>query len=220
MRDVDLLRRTKERITGFGAVQKMRDHERRVRRLERAGPDAPGATSVTTIVSGGGAAPSTSDLFLSATSLVIASGAITIARSAHWVDTEATAASDDLDTINGGTAGRLLFLGAAHDARTVVVKHGTGNILCVGNADITLDDQHDYAICWYDENLSKWKALMGGGGGGGGGAPTSAQYVTLASDGTLSAERVFGDGAGTDVIDGTTTVKVNLLPAMGWALGG
>lgn len=40
------------------------------------------------------------------------------------------------------------------------------------------------------------------GGGGGGGAPTSAQYVVLATDGTLSDERVLTAGANVTLTDG------------------
>lgn len=40
-----------------------------------------------------------------------------------------------------------------------------------------------------------------GGGGGGGGAPTDAQYVTLAANGTLTDERVLTPGIGLDLTD-------------------
>lgn len=39
-------------------------------------------------------------------------------------------------------------------------------------------------------------------GGGGGGAPTSAQYVTLATNGSLSDERVLTAGSGISITDG------------------
>lgn len=62
------------------------------------------------------------------TELTISSGAITISRRMHTVDTEGEIASDDLDTINGGNEGQTVILRAANDARTVVIKHNTGNI--------------------------------------------------------------------------------------------
>lgn len=100
-------------------------------------------------------------------SLTISGGVIgTVSQTYYTVDTQAAAASDDLDTINGGVDGYLLVLRALNDSHTVVIKHNTGNILCVGNADITLDDAHDYAILLYDAGLTKWCALSGGGGGG------------------------------------------------------
>ena len=76
------------------------------------------------------------------TELTIASGAITITQSYHKIDTEGDASSDDLATINGGGAvGTILVLSAANDARTVVVKNGTGNIVC--GADFNLDNSSD-----------------------------------------------------------------------------
>jgi hypothetical protein len=70
--------------------------------------------------------------------LTIASGAITVTHSRHVVDTEGAAASDDLDTINGGTDGQVLFLTIASGARDVVVRHNVGNILTATGANITM----------------------------------------------------------------------------------
>ena len=47
--------------------------------------------------------------FDAATELTIASGAIAITQNNHTVDTQGDAATDDLDTINGGTDGLVLF---------------------------------------------------------------------------------------------------------------
>lgn len=80
-------------------------------------------------------------LVIGRNSLTIASGAITITGSAHQIDTEAGAASDDLDTINGGVDGQVLYLVTASGARDVVVRHlggGTGNILTADGANITM----------------------------------------------------------------------------------
>jgi len=90
------------------------------------------------------------------TELTISGGIITITAitSYHSVDTESDAASDDLDTISGGIEGMLLFICAEDDARTVVVKHGTGNILLSGAADFSLDSSSD--ICWLFYNGSNW----------------------------------------------------------------
>ena len=63
--------------------------------------------------------------------LTIATGAITAYNEFHTVDTEANAASDDLDTINGGTMpGQKLTLCSNFQSRDVTVKNGTGNISC------------------------------------------------------------------------------------------
>jgi hypothetical protein len=93
--------------------------------------------------------------------LTIASGAITVTQACHTVDTQGDAASDDLDTINGGTNGMLLFIRPENDARTVVVKHGTGNIWISGGADVTLDDVRDLIALVYDG--TKWSDLGGAG---------------------------------------------------------
>jgi len=73
------------------------------------------------------------------TTLTISSGAITVTRSRHQVDTEAAASFDDLDTINGGVTGDVLVLRSVTAARVVVVKNGTGNIFLNG-VDVFLDN--------------------------------------------------------------------------------
>lgn len=70
--------------------------------------------------------------------LTIASGVITVTSSQHAVDTEAAAASDNLDTINPLVAGRLLVLYTVNSAHDVVLKHNTGNILTRLGGDLTL----------------------------------------------------------------------------------
>lgn len=73
--------------------------------------------------------------------VTIASGAITATRSYVAVDTESAASTDDLASISGGQEGDLLILKAAHDARTVVLKDGSGNLQLSG--DFSLDSVHD-----------------------------------------------------------------------------
>lgn len=46
------------------------------------------------------------------------------------------------------------------------------------------------------------------GGGGGGGAPSTSQFVVLAADAGLSAERVLTAGANITITDGGTTVTI------------
>ena len=99
--------------------------------------------------------------FTADTELTIATGAITITQNWHNVDTEADAATDDLDTINGGTDGYFLILRPNNTARTVVIRHNVGNILCVGNANFTLDDDHDFVILVYEATLAKWCVTQG-----------------------------------------------------------
>jgi len=65
--------------------------------------------------------------------LTIASGAITATKSFHLVDTEADAATDNLDTINGGTIGNILVLQSANSARDVTLRDNVGNLRLAGN---------------------------------------------------------------------------------------
>jgi hypothetical protein len=86
--------------------------------------------------------------------LTIAAGVITATGSYHSVDTEADAASDDLDTINGGVDGMRLVLRASDSGRTVVVKDATGNIQCGG--DRSLDNIQDTMELIYDGVQTAW----------------------------------------------------------------
>lgn len=95
--------------------------------------------------------------YAAATELTIASGVVTATQSAHRIDTEADAASDDLDTISGGTAEDILIIRPENTARTVVLKHGTGNIYCPGGQDIELADIEDCAILRLAN--SKWSVV-------------------------------------------------------------
>jgi len=101
------------------------------------------------------------------TELTISGGVVTAVQGLHRIDTQADAASDDLDTITATYAGELKVR-AENSARTVVLKHGTGN-LELGGSDISLTDTDQFIILQYDSVLSKW-VVAGDGGGGGGGA--------------------------------------------------
>ena len=76
---------------------------------------------------------------------ISAGGVITIGDHEYiTVDTKDNDATDDLDTITAGAYNRQrVLLQAASSARTVVVKHGAGNILLVGAADFSLTHGSD-----------------------------------------------------------------------------
>jgi len=101
----------------------------------------------------------------SATELTIATGSITRTGSAHTVDTESDAASDDLDTIAGGTDGDYITIRANNDARTVVVKHGTGNIITTDNSDFSIDTDDKSITFRYDG--TNWREVCRAAGSGG-----------------------------------------------------
>jgi len=88
--------------------------------------------------------------------VTISGGVVTATRSAHTVDTEGDAASDDLDTINGPAITEIIFLvlSPANSTRTVVVKDGTGNLRL--NGDFSMDHEDDRMLLislgntWYE----------------------------------------------------------------------
>ncbi len=65
--------------------------------------------------------------FTDPTELTINAGAVTVTQSFHTVDTQGDAATDYLDTINGGAIGDILHLSGANDAREVIITRN-GNI--------------------------------------------------------------------------------------------
>ena len=109
--------------------------------------------------------------FDDATTLTIATGAITVTQSYHRVDTEAAAATDDLTTINGGIAGDILYLVAADDTHTVVLKHddtaGAGKIVTSDGLDYSLDNDDKVVALVYDSADSHWHMVGAAGGGSG-----------------------------------------------------
>lgn len=91
------------------------------------------------------------------TSATISSGAISITSSFVSVDTEGAAASDDLDTINGGADGMLLVLCQTNTARDVTVKNNTGNVRC--GTDLAFNTTSDAAIFVYRASNGGWKKI-------------------------------------------------------------
>ena len=98
--------------------------------------------------------------FLAAAELTIASGAITITQGNHKLQPESSTA-DDLVMINGTSNGQFGILFASDfGTDTITLKHGTGNILCMGDADIALSNG---CVYWYSDGT---KVFVSGGGGG------------------------------------------------------
>jgi len=124
-------------------------------------------------------------IFKAATELTIASGAIAATQAAHTIDTESDAASDDLDSITGGTAEEIIFLRAANAARTVVLKHAIGAnlIACPAGRDISLAESTDFAALYH--NGTQWLVVgfstLAKGGGGIGNALASTANALGAS---------------------------------------
>jgi hypothetical protein len=90
----------------------------------------------------------------------IATGAVGFSRQYLVIDTEAAAATDDLDTMTAPPSnfgGVPRWVQAANDARTVVIKgDSTGNIVGPGGADCILDDAEDAATMIFNSTSLEW----------------------------------------------------------------
>jgi len=86
--------------------------------------------------------------------VTIASGVITINSSYARVDTEAAAAADDLDTINGGQDGMRLTLQSSSAARDITLRDGVGNLRLAGN--FVLSHTDDTIELIYNSNITSW----------------------------------------------------------------
>ena len=116
------------------------------------------------------------------TELTIATGAITVTQTFHRIDTEADAASDNLDTINGGADGQFLVMRAENGGREVVVTTA-GNITTSDGNNVALDELYKFLLLVYDGNRSKWNVVGGGGSGSG------TYYQTVKDNGTPKTQR-------------------------------
>jgi len=125
------------------------------------------------------------------TELTIAAGVVTRTQVYHRIDTELDAGSDNLDTVNGGVTGDLLVIRAENSARTVVVKHNTGNIWLIGLADISLTDAEDHLFLIYDG--AKWCSVGDGGGGGGAHDLLSATHGDTAAGAVVDGDVIVGN---------------------------
>lgn len=146
--------------------------------------------------------------------LTIASGVITPTGSYHAVDTQADAATDDLDTITatGAKDGDFLILRAAHADRTVVVKNGTGNIIL--SDDYEMSTLSRLCVLMYVEAISSWVELNGipgpqgepgapGLNGEGSGDMVAATYDPTSVEGDAFAMDNMVEGANTKILTST-----------------
>lgn len=110
--------------------------------------------------------------------LTVTSGAITVdpgAGEMHYaLDTEGSALSDDLDTINGGSAGDTISVYLTDTSRVVKLKHNTGNIKLPGGKDFDL--KSDLAVMLRYDGSFWW---MIGGAGDGADGPSATSFLSL-----------------------------------------
>jgi hypothetical protein len=119
-------------------------------------------------------------LAFGADELTIASGSVTADRSAHTIDTESDAATDDLSNIVGTSVytGTILHLYAANSARQVVVKNeatGAGEIHTKDKADIVLSTEYPL-ILRYDG--TDWYEIAHP-------APSASKALNIADNGAM-----------------------------------
>lgn len=90
----------------------------------------------------------------------IATGAITVTKnySSYVIDTEGSAASDDLDTISGGQNGQVIFIRSANSSRDINLTT-SGNIVPLGNVSSVITDTNIVIGLRYDSGLAKWVAF-------------------------------------------------------------
>jgi hypothetical protein len=115
------------------------------------------------------------------------------------VDTEETA---DEDKIRFDTGGRERFRMDANDTNggALYIKEGSGTTApsTPASGEGVFYEKNDGKIYFKNDAGTEYDLTSGGGGSG---APTDAQYVTLATDGDLSAERVLTAGTGISLTD-------------------
>ena len=92
------------------------------------------------------------------TELTISTGKITVTQSVHKIQPE-TGTVDTLDTINGMAAGDVVVLYVTDEGTdTITIKHGTGNISCLGGEDVAISEG---SAIFYSDGTTVY--LIGGG---------------------------------------------------------
>lgn len=132
-------------------------------------------------------------------SLSILSGSVGVQKNFAIIDTQSSAASDDLDTINGYGEGRILFVRQSDAARVVTMKHGTGNLTFWGGADIVL-------------SATKWTLLIGTAAGW---SDSDATSTTGGAPGKFNGRLTLTSGTPVTTGDVTAATNVYVTPFRG-----
>lgn len=100
-------------------------------------------------------------LIETATEKTVSGGVLTVDKSRHKVQPQ-SGTTDDIDTITGIPDGGTLYIYASDAGTdTLTLKHGTGNLSCVGGTDVAIS--RGFAICYRSGST----VYVAGGGGGG-----------------------------------------------------
>ena len=141
------------------------------------------------------------------------------------VDTEETADEDKIRFDTGGSE-RFRMEGNDTAGGALYIKEGSGTTAPATptSGEGVFYEKNDGKIYFKNDGGTEYDLT---GGAGGGGAPTDAQYVTLATDGDLSAERVLTAGDRVTLTDGGANSTITVAAAQQrvivshtWALGG
>lgn len=101
-------------------------------------------------------------LIETATEKTVSGGVLTVDKSRHKVQPQ-SGTTDDIDTITGIPDGATFYIYASDAGTdTLTLKHGTGNLSCVGASDVAIS--RGFAICYRSGST----VYVAGGGGGGG----------------------------------------------------
>jgi hypothetical protein len=89
--------------------------------------------------------------------LTIATGIVTLTNggASYRIDTEGSAASDDLDTINGGVDGEIIIISNVNNSRTVNVTT-SGNISISSGVTFALKNTKSRLVLQYNSTLALW----------------------------------------------------------------
>jgi hypothetical protein len=101
----------------------------------------------------------TQDLRFADTELTIAAGAVTATGTRHHIDTQSDAATDNLDTINGGNDNQLLIISSASNSRDVTVRDQSvsgGNVHLDAATAFTFTNSRDLLTLIYDTRFNQW----------------------------------------------------------------
>ena len=143
---------------------------------------------------------------MAASELTIASGVVAATQLVHSIDTEADAASDDLDSITGGQAEQMVLVRPASAARTVVIKHaiGANKIATPGGISISLAEGTDWALLMY--NGTQWSVI-----GSSALVDTAAAIVSANTDTTIPGDLALGlASAGTWTLSSQGVASIRL----------
>jgi hypothetical protein len=89
-------------------------------------------------------------------------GAITVTQTHHSIDTYANAATDNLDTINGGSTGNIIILRSVTSSRDPTLRDTAvsgGNISLDGGVQFQMNSSSDYIMLLYNAANGLWEEL-------------------------------------------------------------